>query len=135
MMYNPYIYGSMPQQPQQNSNDNNIIGVQNENEARSYPVGLGRSILFRDESEPLRFYVKTMGNSPLEVPKFDKYRLVKDEDTTETSLKAPIVEDKPADIDLSAYALKTDLQAFQSEIEGIRKDIAVMKDYRKGGNR
>ena len=130
MYYNPYLYGNI-QPNNSNNNQNDIIGVQSEQEARSYPVGLGRSILFRDETEPLRFYVKTMGNSPLEVPKFEKYRLVKDEDITELAPKSVETENKTEDIDLSAYALKTDLQPFQNEIDAIRKDISTLKERTK----
>jgi hypothetical protein len=48
-------------------------------EARNYPVAPGNSVMFRDETGPY-IYSKSMGYSQLDTPRFDKYRLVKEED-------------------------------------------------------
>ena len=107
-----------------------FVGVQNENEARAFPVALGASVTFRDESQPNTFYTKTMGNSPLERPIFEKYRLVKEEapvgasDATETAPSAK-------DIDLSIYALKDDLKAFEGQIVELKKELASLKPKKK----
>ena len=76
------------QQPQQNQQaqqpqsvplfQSGLVSVSNEAEARNYPVGYGQSVSFRDENAPY-LYTKTMGISQLEPPKFEKYRIVKEE--------------------------------------------------------
>lgn len=129
--YYPNPYGSY--QPNQNTyqaqtnTQSGFIGVQNENEARLYPVGPGNSITFRDESQPNTFYTKTMGNSPLDRPTFECYRLVK-VDTAENAPQATETAPKKEDIDLSVYALKADLQPFEDIIAALKKDIAVLKE-------
>ena len=131
--YYPNPYGSY--QPSQSAqayqaqpnSQGGFIGVQNENEARLYPVAPGNSVTFRDESQPNTFYTKTMGNSPLDRPTFERYRLVK-EDVAAAVTEATESPSKEKDIDLSAYVLKTDLQPFEDVIAAIKKDIAVLKD-------
>ena len=107
-----------------------FVGVQNENEARAFPVALGNSVTFRDESQPNTFYTKTMGNSPLERPIFEKYRLVK-EDAAVSAPDASETASSIKDIDLSIYALKDDLKAFEGQIVEIRKELAALKPKRK----
>ena len=152
MNYNPYLnYGAQPQNYQGNFIPNQsqmypnsvpnqtqasqcgFIGVQNEQEARLYPVGPGNSITFRDESAPY-IYTKTMGNSPLDRPTFEKFRLVREE---ESASKTEQTKEK---IDLSGYALKTDLskyaltediRAIRDEIEKAMSEIALLKEKPK----
>lgn len=134
--YYPNPYGSY--QPSQSaqayqaqaSTQSGFIGVQNENEARLYPVAPGNSVTFRDESQPNTFYTKTMGNSPLDRPTFERYRLVK-EDIAVGMSEATESPSKEKDIDLSAYVLKTDLQPFESKIAALQKDISMLKERTK----
>ena len=126
---NPYVYGSTPlqtAQPPQNP-QSSIVGISSEQDARNYPVAPGASVMFQDESAPYRFYTKTMGRSPLDTPVFEKYRLVKDDGAAEATEQTP----KKEDVDLSAYALKTDLQPFESKIAALQKDISMLKERTK----
>ncbi len=91
-----------------------FVGVQNENEARAFPVALGNSVTFRDESQPNTFYTKTMGNSPLERPIFEKYRLVKENAEPAVHVQEGI-----------QYALKSDLDAIKKEIESLKVSITT----------
>jgi len=120
-------YQNYQQNYQQNDNQSGFIGVANEEEARMYPVALGKSLTFRDESKPHTYYTKTMGNNPLDRPIFERYRLVKDEPAAEAS-QATETAPKKEDIDLSAYVLKTDLQPFEDVIAALKKDVAVLKE-------
>lgn len=124
---NPYIYGNQPVQAQQPQQQDGFIGVQNEQEARAYPVAPGKSVTFRDESEPYRFYTKTMGNSPLENPIFERFRLVK-EDSLSNVTEPPKTEDKPKDLDLSIYMLKDDLKPVLAQLNNVKNDISFLKD-------
>ena len=56
------------------------IRVTNEQEARNYPVAPGNSVLFIDASQPF-VYAKTMSLTPYEAPRFEKFRLVREEDS------------------------------------------------------
>lgn len=103
-----------------------FVGVQNENEARAFPVGLGNSVTFRDESQPNTFYTKTMGNSPLDRPIFEKYRLVKEETATFMQ-DAPETAQNTKDIDLSIYALKTEIEPILTMLSDMKKEISILK--------
>ena len=89
LMNNPYMQTTAP---------DSFVGVQNEHEARIYPVAPGKSVTFRDESQPTIFYTKTGGASPLDAPVFEKYKLVKEEapaaaiEATETPSKDKVLE-------------------------------------------
>ena len=88
---NPYMYQQqqpyqMPIQQQQQIpqiQNGGFVSVRNEAEARSYPVAPGNSITFKDETSPY-VYTKTMGFSQLDRPIFEKYKLVKEEDSEDT---------------------------------------------------
>ena len=130
----PIYPNSIPNYPNSIPNQTQVsqcgfIGVQNEQEARLYPVGPGNSITFRDESAPY-IYTKTMGNSPLDRPTFEKFKLVREEES------APKTEQIKETIDLSGYALKTDLsryalsediKALKDEIKEVIAEIALLK--------
>lgn len=126
---NPYAT-LLNQQPNQLSyyQQSGFVSVQNEQEARAYPVQLGTSITFMDESGPY-LYTKTMGRSSLDRPTFEKFRLVKETapsatESTENAEKAP-------DVDLSVYALKSEYEALETKIEALQKEMAAIKERPK----
>lgn len=82
--YQPYQPNAMQQQ---NNSQAYFVRVQNENDARMYPVAPGSSVIFLDENEPY-CYTKTVDSSQLDRPKFEKYRLVKED------ANIPLVEKK-----------------------------------------
>lgn len=108
---------SQPQAQPQIQNGG-FVSVRNETEARNYPVALGNSVTFKDETAPY-IYTKTMGFSQLDIPKFDKYKLVKEtpEEVPETP-KNEIFDPKP--INDSIDALKAEIGRIWSEIEGLK---------------
>lgn len=69
------------QQPQMQEG---FLRIHSEEEARSYPVAPNTSITFFDENSQY-IYTKTMSASQLDRPKFEKYRLVKEDDSTVTA--------------------------------------------------
>ena len=118
-----------------------FVRVQSEQEARAYPVAPGSSITFIDESRPY-CYTKSVDMSQLDRPKFDKYRLVKEEDTP-----APAPMDSPVSHEnapqrsedygmnnLSEYALKSELAEVRGEVDALRWQIetANRKTEKKG---
>lgn len=85
------------QQPQQNAQyqhnapiQGNFVRVPSEEVARNWNVQPGTSVTFIDENAPY-CYTKTVDISQLDRPRFEKYRLVKEEDApTQTTETAPI---------------------------------------------
>lgn len=107
------------QQAQPPIQQNGFVRVQSENDARMYPVAPGNSVTFIDDNAPY-CYVKTMDMSQLDRPKFEKYRLVKEDDAPVSRQNAPetvFTSDKGD----STYALKSDIDAIWSEIEVLKE--------------
>ena len=121
----PQYYPQNPQQqmpPTQQLNSNGLVPVPSEMVARNYPVGFGQSVSFRDENAPY-LYTKTMGFSQLDTPRFEKYRLVKEE--AETPVKEP---QSSQTVNVSTDELKAEIEALNKEIEALKKDIEILKD-------
>lgn len=108
----------LPQQPQ--IHQSGFVRVQSENDARMYPVAPGNSVTFIDDNAPY-CYVKTMDISQLDRPKFEKYRLVKEDDAQPS--QAPQSNSDPSGGHGDGYALKSDLRALQDELDALKEKI------------
>ena len=124
-MMQPQSLASQPQ-PQPQIQNGGLISVRSEMEARNYPIAPGNSITFKDENSPY-VYTKTMGFSQLDRPTFEKFRLVKEE-ALESLQNASNSAFQPQQVDLSSYALKTDVEALRHEIEQIKQSVEVKHD-------
>lgn len=129
MAYNgfyPQFYPQNPQpqmqQPTQQISNSGLVPVPSEQFARNYPVAYGQSVSFRDENAPY-LYTKTMGFSQLDTPRFEKYRLVKEE--AETPVKEPQVNQT---VNVSSDELKAEIEALKGEIEGLKKELSDLKE-------
>lgn len=116
----------MPQQPQYPVMQSGFVRVPNENEARMYPVAPGTSVTFIDENQPY-CYTKTMDRSQLDRPKFEKYRLVKEEDAPVVPQNAQEPTPATMEVDLSEYATKAEIDAFKGETEDMLSDIRALQ--------
>ena len=134
--YQPNYYGNNPapyyqqmqpqmQQPLQRIQQNGLVLVQSEQEARAYPVAPGNSVTFKDESQPY-CYVKTMGFNQLDRPTFERYRLVK-EDVPQEASESSVSQNNTSHDKESIYAAKSDLDAIWSEIEGIKEKLNTQR--------
>lgn len=103
---------NVPAQTQQIQNGG-FVCVRSEEEARNYPVAIGNSVTFKDESSSY-IYTKTMGFSQLDRPIFEKYKLVKEE----VADVADAVPTKKADID----SIKADIRKIWGEIDAIKEN-------------
>lgn len=124
--YQPYqFFQPQMQQPQQMQQIQNggFVSVRNETEARNYPVALGNSITFKDETAPY-IYTKTMGFSQLDVPRFDKYKLVKETSAEQPRLHQDEVFDDEA-MRSTIDGLKDEIKAIWGEIEGLKKKPVI----------
>ena len=90
-----------------------FISVPSEEDARKYPVAPGNSVTFKNENAPY-VYTKTMGFSQLDRPLFEKFRLVKEEDT---------VTEKEEEKAESSSTLKSITYLVQEDLYPIVKDI------------
>lgn len=136
MAYNyfPNYYNSpylqMPSMPTQtpaptsaptNMRNSDFVLVQSEDEARSYPVAFGNTVTFKNENMPY-MYTKTMGNSQLDRPVFEKYKLVK-EAPEEASQDAR----KPENDNGVIQKLQSEIEAIWSELNALKKKPNVKK--------
>lgn len=138
--YNPYINAYQPyqqqnlqqmqpqaqtvQQPQ--IQNGGFISVRSAQEAFNYPVALGNSVTFKDETAPF-IYVKTRGFSQLEEPVFEQFQLVKVENQQKSAETVPITNEAEQKFDINNYALKSDLEALQAEINLLKKKVFDLK--------
>lgn len=119
--YYPQFYQQVPQnQPQpMQVQSSGFISVRNESEARNYPVAYGNSVTFKDENAPY-VYTKTMGFSQLETPRFEKYKLVKEEPV--------LTQEEPSNIKPDNLHYEEEIKSLWSEIEALKKEITIFKE-------
>ena len=95
-----------------------LVSIPNEEEARKYFVAPGNSVTFKDENAPY-VYTKTMGFSQLDRPLFEKFRLVKEEDTPPLEKEEePIIK-----ADKIKYLVQEDLTPLVKDIETLQTKI------------
>ena len=129
--YQNGYYQPQPQQqyyqPQQQTQaqivNGGFISVPNETAARNYPIAHGTSLTFKDENAPY-VYTKTMGFSQMDVPVFEKYRLIRETD----SVANGVSESNPTNN--TSKPQKDEIGALQTQIEGIRKDVDMLLDFK-----
>ena len=119
--YYPQFYQQVPQnQPQSMQiQSSGFISVRNESEARNYPVAYGNSVTFKDENAPY-VYTKTMGFSQLETPRFEKYKLVKEEPV--------LTQDEPSNAKANDLHYDDEIKSLWREIEGLKKEVRIFKE-------
>lgn len=114
----------MPQQASQQAQSSGIIPAPDEEFARNYPVAYGASVTFRDERIPY-LYTKTMGFSQMDRPKFEKFKLVKEEG------EDPVVPTQPSepakDFTEDIEKLKNDLVNSKVDIDNLKADVDDLK--------
>lgn len=144
--YNPYYYQQpqqniIPQQAQQVQMQNmqqpqiqngGFVSVRNETEARNYPVALGNSVTFKDETAPY-IYTKTMGFSQLDVPRFDKYKLVKESTEESSKLLQEETSDGKTILD-TIDGIKVDIVRIWDEIDDIKNSHVKTRSTKRDRN-
>lgn len=109
-------------------NNGGAIRVRGEMEARSYPVAPGISVLFIDETQPY-VYAKTMSLTPYEPPRFEKFRLVKeDEQGVAPTQTAENLAHARANDSGVQFVTQKDFDALRAKIEVIEDFIAKGKE-------
>ena len=131
-VYQPQVQQQVSVPKQEPIQSNGFVPVPSEDVARNYPVGNGLSVTFKDENAPY-IYTKTMGFSQLDRPIFEKYRLVKENDASE-SASEPITEPKT---DLAKNDtikdIKADIEQIKDDLDDMQKQIDAIKENPKKG--
>ena len=131
--YNQFYPQSMNvPQVQMQAQNSNFVSAPNEDFARNYPVALGNSVNFKNETEPY-IYVKTMGFSQFDSPKFEKYRLVKEE-ASEAPKTAQNETIDMQSIILTNNKLKGEIKALWAEINRLKSLNAKPKNNTRNVN-
>lgn len=139
-MYNNYLTGYQTYQPSFQTAAQNFqmaagqpmqiqnggfVSVRSAQEAFNYPVALGNSVTFKDETAPY-IYVKTRGFSQLEEPVFEQFQLVK-VNTAQKASETPVQAIEALEGNDTGYALKSDTAALWDEIEALKKRLSELK--------
>lgn len=111
MNYYPQYFPQQYPQNNQQIQNGGFVSVRSEDEARNYPVAIGNSVTFHDETSA-HVYTKTMGCSQFDRPIFKKYKLVEED-----------VEQDPGEMD----SLRSDIKKIWGEINALKKK-PVAKD-------
>lgn len=117
------------QQPQQNTQyphnapiQGNFVRVPSEEVARNWNVQPGTSVTFIDENAPY-CYTKTVDISQLDRPRFEKYRLVKEEDApAQTSETAPARKE-----DRSEYVPYSEFNKLYGEFTDLKHRVDILE--------
>ena len=121
MQAQPQPQAQVQPQPQQVIQNGGFISVRDIGIAQNWPVAPGNSITFKDESAPY-IYTKTMGYNQLESPKFEKFRLVKEDEAQPEQA----VQEKPQ-MPQVAYLTKKDLGALETDVKVLKKRIGEVE--------
>ncbi len=123
------IMTSVPNQNQYQIQNGGFICVPSEEDARRYPVAPGNSVTFKNENAPY-VYTKTMGFSQLDRPLFEKFRLVKEEDTEASSEENRDV--KASTSEPVKYLVQEDLSPLVKDIKNIQTKIKEIDSVLEG---
>lgn len=107
--FTPQQQAFVPQQTQQQVQNGGFVNVRSETEARNYPVALGNIVTFKDETAPY-IYTKTMGFSPLDIPRFEIYKQVPD----------PTQEQQPTEQGV------TEMESVRNEMNNMKQEISAL---------
>jgi hypothetical protein len=101
--------------------------IPTEEMARSYPVAPGNCVTFKIEGKPI-VMEKSMGFSQLEAPKIDRYRLVREEDTPNTS-NLPQEPSETSGKDINMFNdIKGQVEEIRADLDDIKKRLEKVED-------
>jgi len=123
------MMGNVSNQNQYQIQNGGFICVPNEEEARRYPVAPGNSVTFKNENAPY-VYTKTMGFSQLDRPLFEKFRLVKEEDTETLSEENRSMSASTSES--VKYLVQEDLSPLVKDIKNIQTKIKEIDSVLEG---
>ena len=121
--FNPNYSGYVTQ-GQQTVQNGGFVTVQNEDEAKAYPVAHGASVTFRDENQPY-IYTKTLGFGQFDTPSFEKYKLTKE--TAQDTRRAESAPSRQRSDILPDYVTKSEYEALCGEIDRLKDEVGKLR--------
>lgn len=86
-----------------------------EDEARQYPVAAGNSVMFIDGAGQ-HLFVKTLGFSPFDQARFEKYKIVKIENEETDFPRSDVLP-------MAEYASADELKALRKEVDRLSQSL------------
>lgn len=126
-----YLQQNVPQQQSVPQIQNGgFVFVKDIQEAMNYPVAPGNSVTFKIEGQP---YIcsKTLGFSQLDQPIFEKYRLVKEDNSnnsSESPNEKPKTQNEPPNPPIEYLTLE-DASKITDELNNLREEVDFLKEY------
>lgn len=114
---------AQPQQVYQQPTNNGLISVRNEYEARNYPTAHGASLTFKDENAPY-LYTKTLGFSQMDVPVFEKFRLIRETESPQNESQMSEANDSVSN------NLENEIGQIKGQIDSIKKNVKELLDFK-----
>lgn len=115
------------QQQNQQVQNGGFVSVPSEEVARNYPVAIGNSVTFKNENAPY-IYTKTMGFSQLDRPIFEKYKLIREEDTQNEQILPQNGAKTSGMENETIEELKGQIKALNEELEDVKKRLHELED-------
>lgn len=136
--YNPYYQPNQQIPGRGQQIQGGFVRVPSEDVARNWNVLPGTSVTFLDENKPY-CYTKTVDVSQLDRPRFEKYRLVKEDDAPaddafdrrENALQSDVLS---GGSNGPEYALKSELETLSGDVGALKRVVEslVAKTKKKG---
>lgn len=106
-------YYQQPSNPQTVQNGG-FVSVRTMQEIETYPVAPGNVVTFKVENQPI-IIEKTQGFSQFEAPRYKRWRMMEEEQPVEQP----------------DFALRTDIERLEQEIEAIRAQLPKKRPAKK----
>lgn len=122
----PQSYPTYPQAQQIQSDG--LVPVQSEEMAKTYPVALGKSVIFKNENEPY-MYTKTVPSSPFGTPIFERYKLVREESPTEPAQNAQTAPMTDNTENETMIALKSRIDEINKDLDSVKNRLKELEGF------
>ena len=124
------VQAQQPMMTQPQIQNGGVLAIKSRDEAYNFTVAYGTSVIFKLENQPVIF-VKTMGFSQLEPPRFETYKKV-DEDEKDTDISEGSKYDEIKD---EISNLREQIDILKNKIDNRPFNKPYKKNYDKGGNK
>lgn len=131
--YSGYQQFNNSVQPTTQIQNGGFVSVRSAQEAFNYPVALGNSVTFKDETAPY-IYVKTRGFSQLEEPVFEQFQLVK-VNNAQKAAEMPVQAVETQSNKVDECALKSDTAALWGEIKALKEQIKILSEAKENAEK
>ena len=130
-MNTPQVQAPVQQAEPTIQKSNELIPISSREVAKNYPVAPRNSVSFKDENAPY-IYIKTMGLSQFDPPKFEVFKLVKENEDENNEQSESTPENTEPQIPMVEASVINDINesisVLDEEMKSTRIDIDYLKD-------